>query len=120
MQWLARRAPALIAYRGTAESENLWMSAFLYGLVSAASLPIGAIVGIALSPVEPLAVANIIAFGSGCLLFAVTVELYGEQLMHLEEHNHQEGSSASAASSWRWVSRFTVVHKKLKLCTVAR
>jgi len=91
MQWLARRAPALIAYRGTAESENLWVSAFLYGLVSAASLPIGAIVGIALSPVEPLAVANIIAFGSGCLLFAVTVELYGEQLMHLEQHNHQEG-----------------------------
>ena len=28
------------------------MSAFLYGLVSAASLPIGAIVGIALSPVR--------------------------------------------------------------------
>ena len=25
---LARRAPALIAYRGTAESENLWVAGF--------------------------------------------------------------------------------------------
>jgi zinc transporter ZupT len=41
--------------------------------------------------VEPLVVANIIAFGAGCLLFAVTVELYGEQLLHIEMHAHREG-----------------------------
>jgi zinc transporter ZupT len=94
MQWLAHRAPALLASRGTSaahEAENLWASAFLYGVISAASLPIGAVVGVLLSPVEPLVVANIIAFGAGCLLFAVTVELYGEQLMHMEMHDHKEG-----------------------------
>merc|ERR1719387_277393 len=48
--------------------------------------------GIALSPVSPYVVALIVAFGAGALLFAVTVELYGEQLKHLEEHgHHQEG-----------------------------
>jgi zinc transporter ZupT len=103
MQWLVQRAPALaasapalLATRGAPglgrEDENHWVSAFLYGVVSAASLPIGAVLGVLLSPVEPLVVANIIAFGAGCLLFAVTVELYGEQLMHLEAKNHhQEG-----------------------------
>jgi hypothetical protein len=44
--------------------------------------------GIAFSPVSPFVVAMIIAFGAGSLLFAVTVELYGEQLKHLEEHHH--------------------------------
>merc|ERR1719353_1724109 len=44
-----------------------------------------------MSPVDPYFVALIIAFGAGCLMFAVTVELYGEQLMHLEHHKHQEG-----------------------------
>jgi hypothetical protein len=44
-----------------------------------------------MSPVDPYFVALIIAFGAGCLMFAVTVELYGEQLMHLEEHKHKEG-----------------------------
>jgi hypothetical protein len=47
--------------------------------------------GMALSPVDPYVVANIISFGAGCLMFAVTVELYGEQLKHLHEHNHEEG-----------------------------
>jgi zinc transporter ZupT len=91
---LSQHAPALLATRGTAaaeEEQNLWVSAFLYGVVSAASLPIGAVVGVLLSPVDPLMVANIIAFGAGCLLFAVTVELYGEQLLHLEMHDHKEG-----------------------------
>jgi zinc transporter ZupT len=69
----------------------MWVGAFLYGVVSAASLPLGAVVGLLLSPVEPLLVANIIAFGAGCLLFAVTVELYGEQLLHIEKHDHKEG-----------------------------
>jgi len=66
--------------------------AFFYGLLSAISFPIGSVLGIALAPVSPYVVALIIAFGAGSLLFAVTVELYGEQLKHLEEHgHHQEG-----------------------------
>lgn len=62
--------------------------AFFYGLLSAISFPIGSVLGIVLSPVSPYVVALIIAFGAGSLLFAVTVELYGEQLKHLEEHGH--------------------------------
>jgi len=62
--------------------------AFFYGLLSAISFPIGSVLGIALAPVSPYVVALIIAFGAGSLLFAVTVELYGEQLKHLEEHGH--------------------------------
>lgn len=58
--------------------------ALVYGLASALSLPVGALIGIAMSPVNPYIVANIIAFGAGCLMFAVTVELYGDQLMHLQ------------------------------------
>jgi zinc transporter ZupT len=62
--------------------------AFYYALLSGLSFPLGAILGIFLSPVSPYVVALIIAFGAGALLFAVTVELYGEQLKHLEEHGH--------------------------------
>jgi len=58
--------------------------ALVFGLASALSLPVGALLGIAMSPVNPYIVANIIAFGAGCLMFAVTVELYGDQLMHLQ------------------------------------
>merc|ERR1719440_1017719 len=62
--------------------------AFFYGLLSASSFPLGAITGIFFAPVSPFVVALIIAFGAGSLLFAVTVELYGAELQHLEEHNH--------------------------------
>lgn len=67
------------------------LQAGVYGFLSALSLPVGAIMGIFFSPVDPYFVALIIAFGAGCLMFAVTVELYGEQLMHLEHHQHREG-----------------------------
>jgi hypothetical protein len=67
------------------------LQAGVFGFMSALSLPVGAVLGILCSPVDPYFVALIIAFGAGCLMFAVTVELYGEQLMHLEEHNHKEG-----------------------------
>jgi len=58
--------------------------ALVFGLLSALSLPLGALIGIGLSPVNPYIVACWIAFGAGCLMFAVTVELYGDQLMHLQ------------------------------------
>jgi len=70
---------------------DIILQAGVYGFLSALSLPLGAILGIMCSPVDPYFVALIIAFGAGCLMFAVTVELYGEQLMHLEEHKHKEG-----------------------------
>jgi hypothetical protein len=67
------------------------LQAGVFGFLSALSLPLGAILGILMSPVDPYFVALIIAFGAGCLMFAVTVELYGEQLMHFEHHQHKEG-----------------------------
>merc|ERR1719379_1731030 len=83
--------PPAAAESTSAIPSAVW-DALFYGFLSGLSFPLGSMVGIALSPVSPYVVALIVAFGAGALLFAVTVELYGEQLKHLEEHNHhQEG-----------------------------
>merc|ERR1719327_212223 len=73
-----------IALSGDTKGMPAPVVALVFGLASALSLPVGALLGIAMSPVNPYIVANIIAFGAGCLMFAVTVELYGDQLMHLQ------------------------------------
>jgi len=54
-------------------------------IASGLSLPIGAFLGILTSPVKDSTCAGMMAFGAGALLFAVTVELYGEALRELEE-----------------------------------
>jgi len=59
---------------------NVWQEALLFGIISSLSLPIGALLGQWLSPVEDYVVAALVAFGGGALLFAVTVELYGHAL----------------------------------------
>jgi len=59
---------------------SLWQEALLFGIISALSLPIGALLGQYFSPVSDHTVAAIVAFGAGALLFAVTVELYGHAL----------------------------------------
>lgn len=59
---------------------TLWQEALIFGLVSAASLPVGAYLGQRMSPVKDDVVAALVAFGAGALLFAVTVELYGHAL----------------------------------------
>jgi hypothetical protein len=80
------------SWMDAAQSDSdIVLQAGVFGFLSALSLPLGAILGIFMSPVDPYFVALIIAFGAGCLMFAVTVELYGEQLMHLEHHQHKEG-----------------------------
>jgi zinc transporter ZupT len=79
--------PPAAAETGSSIPPAVW-TAFFYGLLSGASFPLGALLGIFFAPVSPYVVALIVAFGAGALLFAVTVELYGEQLKHLEEHNH--------------------------------
>jgi len=60
------------------------MHACLLATISGISLPIGAILGIILSPVRDVVSAAWVAFGAGALLFAVTVELYGHDLRELE------------------------------------
>lgn len=60
------------------------MSACLWATLSGVSLPIGAILGILLTPVRDEVCAAWMALGAGALLFAVTVELYGHALRELE------------------------------------
>jgi len=58
--------------------------ALVFGLASGLSLPFGAWLGVKLSPVLDRDVAAMMAFGAGCLLFAVTVELFAHTLTELE------------------------------------
>jgi hypothetical protein len=85
ISWSAAQGP------GQEHGGNLPLEALMWGSLSAVSLPIGAILGIYLSPVNPYIVANTIAFGAGSLLFAVTIELYGEQLHHVEADGFKKG-----------------------------
>mmetsp|Transcript_55334 Transcript_55334/g.117975 ORF Transcript_55334/g.117975 Transcript_55334/m.117975 type:complete len:476 (+) Transcript_55334:187-1614(+) len=62
---------------------NLQLQALGFGLFSALSLPIGAALGILLSPVSEVAAARWMAFGAGALVFAVATQLYGEALAEL-------------------------------------
>merc|ERR1712008_323877 len=56
-----------------------------FGLLSAASLPLGAALGLLFSPVPPRFVALCMAFGSGALAYAVATDLFGEALHRLQE-----------------------------------
>lgn len=63
----------------------MWV-AFAWGLASAASLPIGAGISMLYQPPEWLK-ANMMAFGGGALLFALSIELFGSAIAeksHLE------------------------------------
>jgi len=61
------------------------LQALLFGLLSAASLPIGAVLGLLFSPVPPRVVALCMAFGSGALVYAVATDLYGETIHRLQD-----------------------------------
>lgn len=58
-------------------SESVILSALFWGLVSAVSLPLGALAGIRWRPHSKV-VSTLMAFGAGALLFALSVELLGE------------------------------------------
>ena len=53
----------------------LWLQALLFGLFSALSLPLGALLGLALAPVSGKVTAQWMAFGGGALVFAVATQL---------------------------------------------
>ena len=59
--------------------ESLPLQAFIFGLISAASLPLGAIVARFWSPGNRV-IAGLMAFGGGALLAALTIDLVGEAL----------------------------------------
>eukprot|EP00913_Durusdinium_trenchii_P023015 g21610.t1 len=62
----------------------LWVQALLFGLFSALSLPLGALLGLALAPVSAKVTAQWMAFGGGALVFAVATQLFGESLFRLD------------------------------------
>jgi len=70
---------------------QLLLIAFFYGLFSAVSFPVGALLGNLLSPVRKDVGASFVAFGAGALLFAVTVEIYGHILADF--HQGKSGST---------------------------
>lgn len=59
--------------------------ALMWGAISAASLPIGAAIGILTKPTKRVT-SSLMAFGGGALLFALTIELFGHSLHASEEH----------------------------------
>lgn len=73
-------------------------TALLFGLISATSLPIGGAFGIWTHPVDEHLVARLMSFGAGSLLFAVTIELYGETLHEIEHYGEKYGETPDLAS----------------------
>jgi CRP-like cAMP-binding protein len=59
--------------------------AFLWGIISAISLPIGALLGLLWRPGSRISSA-FMAFGAGALLFALSIELLGHVPHFVEEH----------------------------------
>ena len=71
---LARRTCEGRRRRAHVGSGTVMAVALLYGLVSAASLPLGALVGVSWTPSDRL-LAVLLAFGGGALLAALTLDL---------------------------------------------
>lgn len=87
--------------------------AFVFALASGASLPIGAFLGVQLSPVRDKTCAAMMAFGAGSLLFAVTVELYAHTLRELDRGNIgfiemwiQTGGALAGAYTYLFINRW--------------
>ncbi len=66
---------------------DLAKDAFLWGIASAVSLPLGAWIGLAARPGRRITSA-LMAFGAGALLFALTIELFSQSLEHAVEHGN--------------------------------
>lgn len=67
---------------------NLSFSGFLWGGLSAISLPLGAVIGLWSRPSRKVTSA-LMAFGGGALLFALTIELFGH-VLHVASGAHGE------------------------------
>lgn len=65
---------------------SLALSAVFWGAMSAVSLPLGALLGLALVPKRRVA-SSAMAFGAGALLFALSIELFGHAL-HVASDRH--------------------------------
>jgi CRP-like cAMP-binding protein len=61
--------------------------ALVWGLVSAVSLPVGAVIGLWSKPSQKVT-SSLMAFGGGALLFALTIELFAHSLHLSHEANN--------------------------------
>ena len=61
--------------------ENMAVKAFTFGIISAVSLPLGAMTALVRIPRQRV-IAAMMAFGSGALLAALTIDLVGETVRH--------------------------------------
>ncbi|MCB0356053.1 MAG: cyclic nucleotide-binding domain-containing protein, partial [Bdellovibrionales bacterium] len=66
---------------------SIGMEAFLWGVGSAISLPLGALLGLWWKPQQKINSA-FMAFGAGALLFALTIELFGHVPHHVQSHGY--------------------------------
>lgn len=57
----------------------MWMDAFLFGIISAVSLPIGVLISFFWTP-KPKMLASLMAIGAGALLAALTIDLVATSL----------------------------------------
>lgn len=68
-------------------------AALVYGTLSTITLPLGAACGILFSKASDETLALMVAFGAGALLFAVTVELYGDAIERLERQGFERNGT---------------------------
>jgi zinc transporter ZupT len=61
----------------------LHLEALMFGLFSALSMPIGAVLGVMFAPMRKAVIAKWLAFGAGALVFAVATQIYGDSLFAL-------------------------------------
>jgi len=99
---------------------SLPLVAFLFAFVSAVSLPLGGISGYLCHPVDEHTVARLMSFGAGCLLFAVTIELYGATLHEIEAYGEQYGEVATIPDDYRHIeNKLFFTYYKMALSLLA-
>jgi zinc transporter ZupT len=74
------------------------LNAFVLGVLSGISMPIACVLGVYMAPLSNRLTGGILAFGSGSLIFAVTVSIYGHALQELE-----------TGQMYRWEDMMTIV-----------
>mmetsp|Transcript_33446 Transcript_33446/g.106008 ORF Transcript_33446/g.106008 Transcript_33446/m.106008 type:complete len:413 (-) Transcript_33446:169-1407(-) len=79
------------------------LEALIFGLFSALSLPLGALVGLYFSPVPPKVTAYFMSFGSGALVYAVATDLYGETICKLSAAMDPACMSVDTGAAWHHV-----------------
>ena len=68
---------------------ELLLLGLMWGLISAVSLPIGAVIGLT-AHIGSKFNSALMAFGGGALLFALSIELFGHALHKASHHGHIE------------------------------